>query len=83
MDCGKPDISVVIAYHNREQYIDETPWDGMRFGALNPSTNGELTNVRWDRHTYDIAVGPDHLAIKRDGNLRLQATAGIVGDLLT
>jgi glycosyltransferase involved in cell wall biosynthesis len=24
VDCGKPDISVVIAYHNREQYIDET-----------------------------------------------------------
>ena len=61
-----------------EQYIDETPWDGMRFGALNPSTTGELTNVRWDRHNYDIAIGPDHLAIKRDGNLRLQATAGIV-----
>jgi hypothetical protein len=61
-----------------EQYIDETPWDGLRFGALNPTGNGELSNVMWGLHRYDIAIGPDHLAVKRDGELRLGATAGIV-----
>jgi hypothetical protein len=61
-----------------EQYIDETPWDGLRFGALNPPASGKLSNVTWNHHVYDIAIGPDHLAIKRDGELRLEATAGIV-----
>ena len=28
-----------------EQYIDETPWDGLRFGSLNPPEKGELSNV--------------------------------------
>jgi len=61
-----------------EQYLDDTPWDGLRFGALNPPGNGELSNVRFNGHRYDIAIGPDHLAVKRDGEVRLEATAGIV-----
>jgi hypothetical protein len=61
-----------------EQYMDETPWDGVRFGALDPRGSGELSNVMWNGHRYDIAIGPDRLAIKRDGELRLEATAGIV-----
>jgi hypothetical protein len=61
-----------------EQYIDDTPWDGLRFGALNPPGDGKLSSVLWNRHLYDVAIGPDHLAIKRDGEVRLEATAGIV-----
>jgi hypothetical protein len=61
-----------------EQYIDETPWDGLRFGALNPPANGELSNVKWRHHVYDIGMGPDHLLVKRDGELRLEATGGVV-----
>ena len=61
-----------------EQYIDDTPWDGLRFGALNPPDNGELSNTVRAGHAYDVAMGPDHLVVKRDGEIRLKATAGIV-----
>ncbi len=61
-----------------EQYIDETPWDGLRFGSLNPPENGELSNIIWNRHRYDIAIGPDHTAMTRDRDVRFEATAGVV-----
>ncbi len=61
-----------------EQYIDETPWDGLRFGSLNAPENGVLSNVNWNHHRYDIAIGPDHTAMTRDQEVRLEATAGVV-----
>ena len=61
-----------------EQYIDETPGDGLRFGSLNPPENGVLSNVNWNHHRYDIAIGPDHTGMTRDQDVRLEATAGIV-----
>jgi Trehalase len=61
-----------------EQYIDETPWDGLRFGSLNPPENGELSNITWNHHGYDIAIGPDHTAMTRDRDVRFEATAGVV-----
>jgi hypothetical protein len=61
-----------------EQYMDETPWDGIRFGALNPPDAGDLSNILWNHHRYEIAIGPDHTAMTRDGEVRLEATAGVV-----
>lgn len=61
-----------------EQYIDETPWDGFRFGSLNPPENGTLSNINWNHHRYDIRIGPDHTTMTRDQNVRFEATAGVV-----
>lgn len=61
-----------------EQYMDETPWDGLRFGALNPPTSGELSNYSWNHHNYKIAIGPDRTAVERDGDVRFEANAGVV-----
>ena len=61
-----------------EQYMDETPWDGLRFGALNPHTSGELSNYSWNNHRYNIAIGPDRTAVERDGIVRFEANAGVV-----
>jgi len=61
-----------------EQYMDETPWDGIRFGALNPPDAGDLSNVIWNHHRYDIAIGPDHTAMTRDREVRFEATAGVI-----
>jgi putative isomerase len=55
-----------------EQYIDENPWDGLRFGALNPSESGELRNISWNDHSYDVVVGPKATSLTRDGELRFQ-----------
>jgi hypothetical protein len=61
-----------------EQFIDETPWDGLRFGALNPPTEGALSNYQWNHHGYKIVIGPDHTSIERDGKPWLEANAGVV-----
>jgi hypothetical protein len=61
-----------------EQYLDETPWDGLRFGALNPHAAGDLSNISWNHHRYDVAIGPDRTVVKRDGEVRFDANAGVV-----
>jgi Trehalase len=61
-----------------EQYIDETPWDGFRFGALNPPADGDLSNMMWNHHRYDIAIGPGRTALTRDHEVRFEASAGVI-----
>jgi glycogen debranching enzyme len=61
-----------------EQYIDENPWDGLRFGALQPTREGRLLNVRWGGHHYDVTIGPNLTSVKRDGHIRFEANAGVI-----
>lgn len=61
-----------------EQFIDVTPWDGLRFGALNPPAEGALSNYEWNHHRYNITIGPDHTSIERDGKPWIEANAGVV-----
>jgi hypothetical protein len=61
-----------------EQFMDANPWDGLRFGALNPGAKGNLDHVTWQNHTYTVSVGPGNTEIARDGKIFLQADAGIV-----
>jgi len=60
------------------QYIDENPWDGLRFGALSPPSSGKFQAGRWDGHDYEVAIGPEKTAMTRDGKLRFEATGGVV-----
>lgn len=61
-----------------EQYIDMNPWDGMRFGALDPPRDGELRGSIWQRHVFDVAVGPRRTRLARDGSTVFEADAGVV-----
>ena len=61
-----------------EQYADMNPWDGLRFGALNPASDGEFRGIRWEGHVYDVRVGPHETAMKRDGTVRFEADVGVV-----
>jgi putative isomerase len=61
-----------------EQFIDENPWDGLRFGALQPTQEGRLRNVQWSGHHYDVTIGPDLTSIKRDGHIRFESNAGVI-----
>jgi len=44
-----------------EQYADENPWDGLRFGALNPASDGEFRGVtwRWPRRSKAHSAEPN------------------------
>jgi hypothetical protein len=61
-----------------EQYIDVNPWEGLRFGALDPPAQGDFRRSVWRNHTYDITVGPNQTALARDGQERFEANAGVV-----
>jgi len=61
-----------------EQYIDENPWEHLRFGALNPSADGEFHGALWEAHTYDVMIGPNRTSLMRDGKLCLDADRAIV-----
>lgn len=61
-----------------EQFMDANPWDGLRFGALNPGAEGHLYRATWQNHIYSVSVGPGKTEVARDGRVRLQADAGLV-----
>ena len=61
-----------------EQYIDMNPWEGLRFGALDPPAQGDFRRALWEKHTYDVAMGPNHTALARDGRECFEANAGVV-----
>ena len=61
-----------------EQFTDANPWDGLRFGALNPPAEGTFRGAGWQNHIYDVTIGPAQTAMVRDGKLRFHADAGVV-----
>jgi putative isomerase len=61
-----------------EQFIDENPWDGLRFGALSPGAEGSFRGATWQNHNYDVTIGPDKTELSRDGTMRFQADSGVV-----
>jgi hypothetical protein len=60
------------------QYLDENPWDGLRFGALAPPSSGEFRAGNWGGHDYQVTIGPEKTVMTRDGRIRLEATGGVV-----
>ena len=61
-----------------EQYIDMNPWDGLRFGALDPPSAGEFHRVSWGDRVYDVTIGPQKTALARDSKPRFEASGGVV-----
>ena len=61
-----------------EQYIDDNPWEGLRFGALKPPSEGTFRGAVWANHTYDVTVGPRITRLIRDGTSRFEADGGVV-----
>ena len=61
-----------------EQFTDANPWDTLRFGALNPRSEGTFRGAVWQGHVYDITVGRNETTMARDGKPRFHADAGVV-----
>ncbi|MGH7870440.1 MAG: MGH1-like glycoside hydrolase domain-containing protein, partial [Candidatus Dormibacteraceae bacterium] len=60
-----------------DQYIDENPWAGLRFGVLDPPATGNFRGARWEGHRYDVTIGPNRTRLARDGEPRFEANAGV------
>jgi hypothetical protein len=61
-----------------EQFIDENPWDGLRFGALTPTAEGIFRGATWQNHNYDVTIGPNRTELARDGTARFEADGPVV-----
>lgn len=61
-----------------EEYLDFTPWEGFRFGIIQPQRGGELRRISiQDRH-YDIKVSPSTIRLKEEGEEIIKADGGAV-----
>jgi hypothetical protein len=68
----------LLALMSTEEYIDENPWEGLRFGMLSPPSEGTYRGVVWENHKYDVMVGPQKTDLSRDGKVCFEANAGVV-----
>lgn len=68
----------VLCLMGMEQYVDVNYWDGLRFGAFDPPSEGEFRNVHWDGHAFDVSIGPSLTSVIRDSKPIFQADQGVV-----
>jgi Trehalase len=61
-----------------EQFLDVNPWDGLRFGALDPASNSTLHRVPLEGHTYDVTIAPNETTLVRDSKIIFHADTGVV-----
>jgi glycogen debranching enzyme len=60
-----------------EEYLDFTPWEGFRFGMIDPDEKGKLSRISiQDRH-YDVEISPSGVKLKEEGKeiLRTKGSA--------
>jgi len=50
-----------------EEYLDFTPWEGFRFGMINPEKKGKLSRVSIQGRHYDIEISPSKMQLKEEG----------------
>lgn len=61
-----------------EEYLDFTPWEGFRFGLIDPQEKGKLSRISlYDRH-YDVEVSPSEIKLKEEGKEIIKTNGGAV-----
>jgi hypothetical protein len=50
-----------------EEYLDFTPWEGFRFGVINPEESGALRRVAVQGRHYEVEVDPDEIVLREEG----------------
>lgn len=61
-----------------EEYLDVTPWDGFRFGQLNPESKGVLRRLSvLDRH-YEVEMSSKRIKLNEEGRELLNSNGPAV-----
>ena len=50
-----------------EEYLDFTPWEGFRFGMLEPEKKGTLSRISIQERHYDIKISSGEISLKEEG----------------
>jgi hypothetical protein len=61
-----------------EEYLDFTPWDGFRFGMIQPEKGGKLSRIYIQGRHYDVEVSPKKVKLKEEGRVILEANKAAV-----
>ncbi len=61
-----------------EEYMDFTPWDGFRFGMIQPEKSGKLSRLYIQGRHYDVEVAPKKVKLKEEGRMILEVNKAAV-----
>lgn len=61
-----------------EEYLDFTPWDGFRFGIINPEKKGKLSRLFIQGRNYDVEVSSSKIKLFEEGREIVKANGGAV-----
>jgi neutral trehalase len=61
-----------------EEFIDVTPWDGVRIGSSHPPGSSTLERILVAGHEWTVRLAPDGLHASIDNRLHLSTTAPLV-----
>jgi len=61
-----------------EEYLDFTPWDGFRFGILDPEQKGKLRRVAIQGRHYQVEVSSSETKLKEEDSEIVRADGGAV-----
>jgi hypothetical protein len=61
-----------------EEYLDFTPWEGFRFGMLQPEDDGKLSRISIQGRHYDVEVSDSETKLTEEGKEIFRADGGVV-----
>jgi neutral trehalase len=68
----------LLALMGIDEFIDVTPWDGLRLGSLYPKSGSTLERIRIDGHEWTVSFSAYGTKINLDGKRLLESSAPIV-----
>ncbi len=61
-----------------EEYLDITPWDGFRFGMIDPERRGRLSRISIQGRHYDVEISRKKMSLLEEGKTILETNGGAV-----
>lgn len=61
-----------------EEYMDFTPWEGFRFGMIQPEKRGRLSRLFIQGRHYDVEVSSKRVKLREEGKVILEANKAAV-----
>lgn len=61
-----------------EEFLDFTPWEGFRFGAINPEKKGKLSRVAIQGRHYDVEISRGNVKLWEEGKEIINANGSAV-----
>ncbi len=61
-----------------EDYLDINPWEGFRFGMIQPEKKGKLKRISFQGRHYDVEISPSEIKLKEEGKEIIKVNGGAV-----